>query len=83
MLKMRKDCLKLHRMNNPVYFEHKGLYRQGFATSKEPDENYCLDFGKGKIVYEGSDLTIVTWGPCSKSKRHLKILMQVSKRFEL
>ena len=51
------------RMNNPVlFFEHKGLYRQGFATSKEPDENYCLDFGKGKIVQEGSDLTIVTWG---------------------
>ena len=51
------------RMNNPVlFFEHKGLYRQGFATSKEPDENYCLDFGKGKIVQEGSDLTVVTWG---------------------
>ena len=51
------------RMNNPVlFFEHKGLYRQGFATSKEPDENYCLDFGKAKIVQEGNDLTIVTWG---------------------
>ncbi|MBI44671.1 MAG: tungsten formylmethanofuran dehydrogenase [Candidatus Marinimicrobia bacterium] len=51
------------RMNNPVlFFEHKGLYRQGYATSKEPDENYCLDFGKGNIVQEGNDLTIITWG---------------------
>jgi len=51
------------RMNNPVlFFEHKGLYRQGYATSKEPDENYCLDFGVGSIAQEGSDLTIVTWG---------------------
>ena len=51
------------RMNNPVlFFEHKGLYRQGYATSKEPDENYCLDFGIGNIVQEGSDVTIVTWG---------------------
>ncbi len=51
------------RMNNPVlFFEHKGLYRQGYATCKEPDENYCLDFGIGKVVQEGSELTIVTWG---------------------
>jgi len=51
------------RMNNPVlFFEHKGLYRQGYATSKEPDDTYCLNFGKGNIVQEGSDLTIVTWG---------------------
>jgi len=51
------------RMNNPVlFFEHKGLYRQGYATSKEPNENYCLNFGKGNIVQEGNDLTIITWG---------------------
>ena len=51
------------RMNNPVlFFEHKGLYRQGYATSKEPNENYCLDFGIGNIVQEGDELTIVTWG---------------------
>jgi 2-oxoisovalerate dehydrogenase E1 component len=51
------------RMNNPVlFFEHKGLYRQGYATSKEPDQNYCLNFGKGNIIQEGNDLTIITWG---------------------
>ena len=32
----------------------------------EPDENYLLPFGKGRIVQEGSDLTIVTWGQLFK-----------------
>ena len=51
------------RMNNPVlFFEHKGLYRQGYAASKEPDNDYYLDFGKGNIVQEGNQLTIITWG---------------------
>jgi len=50
-------------MNDPVLFlEHKGLYRQGFASSDEPDENYLLEFGKANIVNAGEDLTIVTWG---------------------
>ena len=51
------------RMSDPVIFmEHKGLYRQGYAASPEPDENYLLEFGKAKIVQKGTDLTIVTWG---------------------
>ena len=51
------------RMDDPVLFlEHKGLYRQGFATSPEPDENYLLEFGKANTIQNGNDLTIVTWG---------------------
>ncbi len=51
------------QMNDPVLFmEHKGLYRQGFAASLEPDENYYLPFGKANIVQTGDDITIVTWG---------------------
>jgi 2-oxoisovalerate dehydrogenase E1 component len=53
------------RINDPVLFlEHKGMYRLPFATSIEPDENYLLPFGKGKIVKEGSDATVITWGIC-------------------
>ena len=64
------------RMNNPVlFFEHKGLYRQGYATSKEPDGNYCLDFGVGSIVQEGSDLTIVTWGSLVQKSHGRQIMM--------
>ena len=59
-----KGLLKMAcRMDDPVMFmEHKGLYRQGFASSPEPDENYLLPFGKANIVNIGNDITIVTWG---------------------
>ena len=59
-----KGLLKMAcRMEDPVMFmEHKGLYRQGYAASLEPDENYLLPFGKARKVQEGNDLTIVTWG---------------------
>tara|TARA_Y100001970_G_scaffold20772_1_gene23452 strand:- start:6996 stop:8999 length:2004 start_codon:yes stop_codon:yes gene_type:complete len=51
------------RCNDPVLFlEHKGIYRQGFASSEEPDDDYLLPFGKAKVVQEGEQLTIVTWG---------------------
>ena len=59
-----KGLLKMAcRMDDPVIFmEHKGLYRQGFASALEPDENYLLPFGKASIIQEGTDVTIVTWG---------------------
>ena len=51
------------RINDPVLFcEHKGLYRQSFATSPEPDDDYLVPFGKAKIVKEGNDLTVVSYG---------------------
>ena len=59
-----KGLLKMAcRMNDPVIFmEHKGLYRQGYASSEEPDADYLLPFGKGRIVTNGNELTIITWG---------------------
>ena len=51
------------RINDPVLFlEHKGLYRQSFAITPEPDENYLLPFGKAKVVKEGTDITVISWG---------------------
>ena len=51
------------RLDDPVLFlEHKALYRQSYATSPEPDENYLLPFGKANIFREGTDLTVVTYG---------------------
>ena len=59
-----KGLLKMAcRMNDPVLFmEHKGLYRQPFAATEEPNEDYLLPFGKANYVTEGDELTIVCWG---------------------
>lgn len=61
--------------NPVVIFEHKGLYWSkvsGTEAAKcpEPDENYVIPFGKGRIVQKASDentesgesLTIITYG---------------------
>ncbi len=45
-----------------MFLEHKGLYRQSFAITPEPDENYLLPFGKAKVVKEGTDVTVISWG---------------------
>jgi 2-oxoisovalerate dehydrogenase E1 component len=51
------------RSQDPVLFlEHKGLYRKVQAKAAEPDADYTIPFGRGRIRREGKDLTIVTWG---------------------
>ncbi len=51
------------RGDDPVIFmEHKGLYRQGYAASPEPDKDYVLPFGLASVKRQGSDITVVTYG---------------------
>ncbi|MCB9359918.1 MAG: dehydrogenase [Flavobacteriales bacterium] len=46
---------------NPVmFFEHKALYRS--ITEEIPDDYYTLEIGKAKVLKEGTDVTIVTYG---------------------
>jgi 2-oxoisovalerate dehydrogenase E1 component len=49
---------------NPVLFlEHKGLYRQrAFSARAEPHEEEVGVIGKAKVLREGSDLTVISWG---------------------
>ena len=64
-----KGLLKMAcRMDDPVIFmEHKSLYRQSYASSPEPDDEYLIPFGKSKIIQKGSELTIITWGAMVQS----------------
>lgn len=73
------------RMKDPVlFFEHKGLYRQGYAATEEPDENYILPFGKAKIIQHGDTLTLITWGAMvQKSLEAIKIGNHTEGRIEL
>jgi len=49
------------RDNDPVlFFEHKGLYRR--IKDDLPEQEYTVPLGKAKIVRQGSDLSIITYG---------------------
>lgn len=43
-----------------IFFEPKRVYRA--YREEVPDEEYTIPIGQAKVVSEGSDLTIVSWG---------------------
>jgi 2-oxoisovalerate dehydrogenase E1 component len=46
---------------NPVmFFEHKALYRS--ITGDVPDDYFTTEIGKAKLIKEGNDVSIITYG---------------------
>ena len=46
--------------NTVLFFEHKALYRS--IKDEVPESDYNIEIGKSKIVKEGKDLSILTYG---------------------
>lgn len=44
-----------------IFMEPKRIYRSG--KQEVPEEMYRIPIGKAKIIKEGSDVTVVAWGP--------------------
>ena len=53
-------CAALEDPNPYLYFEHKLLYRS--VKDQVPDDYYTVEVGKAKLVSEGSDISIITYG---------------------
>jgi pyruvate dehydrogenase E1 component beta subunit len=43
-----------------IFFEPKRIYRS--FREEVPEEEYMIPIGKAKVVEEGTDLTVITWG---------------------
>jgi 2-oxoisovalerate dehydrogenase E1 component len=51
------------KSEDPVLFlEHKALYRQSFARSILPKNDWELPFGQGEVRKMGQDISVITYG---------------------
>jgi len=53
-------CAAIEDPNPVMYFEHKALYRS--IEGEVPEDYYTTEIGKAKLVSEGEDVSIITYG---------------------
>jgi 2-oxoisovalerate dehydrogenase E1 component len=53
-------CAAIEDPNPVMFFEHKALYRS--TEGDVPDGYYTTEIGKAKLVSEGDDVSIITYG---------------------
>ena len=66
------------RGNDPtIFFEHRAMLDGAWARRPYPGDDFVVPFGKARIVREGSELTIVTWGAMVERCEHAATASQV------
>jgi 2-oxoisovalerate dehydrogenase E1 component len=53
-------CAAIEDPNPVMFFEHKALYRA--ISGPVPEAFYTIEIGKARLVQEGEDVTIITYG---------------------
>jgi 2-oxoisovalerate dehydrogenase E1 component len=73
------------RCDDPVMIlEHKHLYRQTYNKSPYPGPDHCIPLGCARVVREGRDVTVVTYGALvERSLRAAKALAESGTEVEV
>ncbi len=51
------------RSPNPtIFFEHRSLLMTSDGSAHYPGDDYVIPFGRARVLREGTDVTLVTWG---------------------
>src|SRR6185503_447350 len=48
--------------NPTIFFEHRSLLMTSDGSARYPGDDYVVPFGSAKVLREGSDVTLVSWG---------------------
>lgn len=51
------------RGNDPtIFFEHRAMLDGAWARRPYPGDDFAIPFGKAKVLREGAELTVISWG---------------------
>jgi 2-oxoisovalerate dehydrogenase E1 component len=51
------------RGNDPaIFFEHRAMLDAGWARRPYPGDAYVVPFGKARVLRQGAEITVVSWG---------------------
>ena len=52
----------MRSLNPTIFFEHRSLLMTSDGSARYPGDNYVIPFGRARVLQEGTQVTLVTWG---------------------